>query len=321
MENLVSKILVSRSQCGVYFNLDTKKLNKQSTVDKKQNFHVNTVYMIFCTDLNNLDAHARYLNKYFKKLSRLEVLNALKCIHEGIAYDKLEKGSKSRLPNYNLDILTIGYVYTYTGNNIGLDVVLNTYTEARKTYNENIDTKRIGKTFAINNSEKVKEIKEVKEVKRQVIPANVRKEVWNTYVGAKDVGACFCCDAEISDSKSSWHCGHILSDKYGGNAEVNNLRPICVLCNTSMGAMHMYRYMIYNSLNVKKLDKKDQYVIDSKNKIKMNKLLFERIDQLIEKKTLTLKDKELFIKKLKKEYPLGLDDNYQALTKYIRSLK
>ena len=37
----------------------------------------------------------------------------------------------------------------------------------------------------------------------------------------------------------NFHCGHEISEKNGGEIKLNNLKPICMLCNTSMGTMNM----------------------------------------------------------------------------------
>ena len=62
---------------------------------------------------------------------------------------------------------------------------------------------------------------------KEKIPAAVRNSVWNTYIGvdlAQD--KCFCCNDEPI-TKSNSECGHILSEKEGGNVNIQNLRPLC----------------------------------------------------------------------------------------------
>lgn len=70
------------------------------------------------------------------------------------------------------------------------------------------------------------------------IPKNVKALVWNTYVGKeKGIGKCYVCPAEL-DSKH-FEAGHIISRKNGGNTSIKNLRPVCSLCNKSVGSINM----------------------------------------------------------------------------------
>src|SRR5258706_11057403 len=66
------------------------------------------------------------------------------------------------------------------------------------------------------------------------IPATLRNVVWLKYVGETDSGKCFCCHLERI-SRGNYECGHIVSEKNGGLVHINNLRPVCGLCNKSMG--------------------------------------------------------------------------------------
>jgi hypothetical protein len=83
----------------------------------------------------------------------------------------------------------------------------------------------------------------VKAKPRQKLPATVRRIVWNTYVGPEvSSGKCFCCNFETI-TVSNFECGHILSHKDGGDATIQNLRPICSFCNRSIGKRNMEEFM------------------------------------------------------------------------------
>jgi len=86
--------------------------------------------------------------------------------------------------------------------------------------------------------------KKIKPIQRKAkIPAAVRKIVWNTYIGKdKNVGKCLCCDAE-DISNINFECGHIKSEKNGGEVNIENLRPICGHCNKSIGSKNMDEFM------------------------------------------------------------------------------
>lgn len=78
---------------------------------------------------------------------------------------------------------------------------------------------------------------------REKIPGTLRNAVWCKYVGPdKKTGKCFCCSTEMI-STSNFQCGHIISEKEGGEVKIDNLRPICGQCNTSIGTKNMYEFM------------------------------------------------------------------------------
>ena len=56
-------------------------------------------------------------------------------------------------------------------------------------------------------------------------------------------GNCQCCKTEVI-SKNNFDCGHIISEKNGGNVHLDNLKPICRSCNSSMGRTNMNDFMI-----------------------------------------------------------------------------
>ncbi len=79
--------------------------------------------------------------------------------------------------------------------------------------------------------------------KRKNLPAAIRNVVWNTYIG-NDVktGKCFCCRTELI-SFANFECGHVVAAANGGNDTIQNLRPICSLCNKSMGTINMINFV------------------------------------------------------------------------------
>ena len=67
--------------------------------------------------------------------------------------------------------------------------------------------------------------------------------VWNTYVGMiQNIGICFCCNSELI-SRGNFECGHVQSRAENGDTTVQNMRPICSLCNKSMGTKNMEDFM------------------------------------------------------------------------------
>ena len=86
-----------------------------------------------------------------------------------------------------------------------------------------------------------KEIPEKK--KKKSIPATLKRKVWNKWIG-EEIGKtkCLCCLlTEIT--QMSFHCGHIVAEARGGELKMDNLKPICSSCNSSMGTTNMDVFM------------------------------------------------------------------------------
>ena len=77
---------------------------------------------------------------------------------------------------------------------------------------------------------------------KQKIPPMKKQEVWNYWNNNLNESTCFCCRQTIIYS-NSYHCGHIIAESKNGLMNVNNLRPICQSCNSSMGNKNMRDYM------------------------------------------------------------------------------
>jgi hypothetical protein len=74
------------------------------------------------------------------------------------------------------------------------------------------------------------------------IPAALRKQVWNNYIGAaKGQALCLVCKHNTID-KLGFEAGHVVPECLGGPTTLENLRPICGDCNRSMGSQHMNSY-------------------------------------------------------------------------------
>lgn len=83
----------------------------------------------------------------------------------------------------------------------------------------------------------------VRVATRERIPASLREEVWNVYVGY-GVGLTKCPVCLHRDmTPFHFHCGHVVARALGGPTTVENLRPVCSVCNVSMGTLHMQEFM------------------------------------------------------------------------------
>jgi hypothetical protein len=81
-----------------------------------------------------------------------------------------------------------------------------------------------------------------KRVPKETIPIAVKNTLWNLYFQNNINGVCQCCKHEVI-SKNNFDCGHIVSEKEGGLVSLDNLRPICRSCNSSMGTLNMDVFM------------------------------------------------------------------------------
>jgi hypothetical protein len=77
--------------------------------------------------------------------------------------------------------------------------------------------------------------------KRKTIPKTIRNKVWRKYCGNSLDSKCFCCQEHLS--YECWEAGHVIPDSKGGQPTIENLRPICLACNRSMGTMNMMEFM------------------------------------------------------------------------------
>jgi 5-methylcytosine-specific restriction endonuclease McrA len=65
----------------------------------------------------------------------------------------------------------------------------------------------------------------------------IKKLVWNKWIG-EEIGKSKCC--KLTDiTQLSFHCGHIIAESNGGELKLDNLKPICQSCNSSIGSQNM----------------------------------------------------------------------------------
>jgi hypothetical protein len=114
--------------------------------------------------------------------------------------------------------------------------------------------KNLDKYIKIINEElNIFQIIETTKKPKEKIPTTVRNALWSTYFDNTLNGICQCCKIE-KISKNNFDCGHVISEKNGGKVTLNNLRPICGSCNSSMGIQNMDEFMVKYGLDQKKPD-------------------------------------------------------------------
>jgi hypothetical protein len=89
-----------------------------------------------------------------------------------------------------------------------------------------------------------------KYIKKHISKA-LRSKVWDLYIGKeKGISKCVCCNHTEINSKH-FECGHIIAESNNGGSDITNLRPICSLCNKSMGKKNMFNFMLNNGFVIK----------------------------------------------------------------------
>lgn len=79
--------------------------------------------------------------------------------------------------------------------------------------------------------------------KKENIPAALKTDVWNEYIGKeKGEGECYCCKKKCI-SQRDFHAGHVIPEHHGGTTTLDNLRPVCGQCNLSMGTQNMNNFI------------------------------------------------------------------------------
>lgn len=73
--------------------------------------------------------------------------------------------------------------------------------------------------------------------KKKHIPIALKDAVWRKYNGDALDGKCYVCNRIISMNFCDY--GHIIAEAIGGKTDINNLRPVCKKCNTSMSTENM----------------------------------------------------------------------------------
>jgi hypothetical protein len=164
----------------------------------------------------------------------------------------------------------------------------------------------------IDEELKIFQIIEIKKKIKEKIPAAVKNTLWTNYFGNITTGKCQCCKTQPI-TNINFDCGHVISEKNGGTIDLDNLRPICRHCNSSMGIRNMDDFMKeYKFNSTKSKEKELNEPVDSKNEI------------VVKKKSKKVKDDsedEIVAKnKTKKIKSYDSDDSYDSKNKLICSL-
>jgi hypothetical protein len=71
-------------------------------------------------------------------------------------------------------------------------------------------------------------------------------QVWDRWIG-EETGKTLCLMCEKTPiTQLTFVCAHVLAHSMGGEISVENLRPLCGWCNSSMGTQHMTKFSLLN---------------------------------------------------------------------------
>jgi hypothetical protein len=163
-----------------------------------------------------------YLSKFFSEKIIIDIANRL-----GI-----------KLIDSNSDIISSNWLVQLESKKI-ISYLINLYEiELTKTNIENaIEKQNKSKNKGINKG--INKKKNTTTNKKKSIPLALKRKVWDFWIG-ESVGKIKCPCCKLTDiSQMSFSCGHIIPESKGGQLSVQNLKPICGSCNSSMGTQNM----------------------------------------------------------------------------------
>lgn len=88
---------------------------------------------------------------------------------------------------------------------------------------------------------------------KQKISASLRQSVWLAWVGKQYDARCTIKWCKSIITPFTFEVGHNVPESRGGSTTLENLRPICAICNKSMG--NRYTIDEYSRLHARQADK------------------------------------------------------------------
>ena len=129
------------------------------------------------------------------------------------------------------------FLHSYINNLDDIEIMIQSHEILKNSINNKKKINKKDNVKEITTKDNVKETN--KKDKKKSIPLSLKRNVWNKYIGeAIGKTLCLCCKlTEISQLNFS--CGHIISEFNGGKVKLDNLKPVCVSCNSSIGTRNM----------------------------------------------------------------------------------
>ena len=215
------KILIDK-----YKNLDINKLFEEFKYYKnkiKKNQYVCKVCNKKFTNITNMKNHI--INKICEKQKEFRCTNCYKLfpLKKNLIYHMQNKVCQKNIYNFceQKNIINNNEINNKINNEINNEIIDN------EINNEIIDNVQLNK------------------FKKKSIPLPLKKLVWNKYIG-EEIGKAKCICCKLTDiTQLSFSCGHIIPESKGGKLILDNLKPICQSCNSSMGTNNMNDYIQY----------------------------------------------------------------------------
>ena len=85
-----------------------------------------------------------------------------------------------------------------------------------------------------NNRKNNQIIPKQKKYKKKSIPKAIKDQIWIKYNGYNFEAKCYVSWCINVISAFNFHAGHNIPESKGGQISIENLRPICSTCNSSM---------------------------------------------------------------------------------------
>lgn len=96
-----------------------------------------------------------------------------------------------------------------------------------------------------------KHLEKIPEYNSEIkISQSLRQQVWVKYAGKNYEIKCICCNINTINC-FTFECGHIKPSSKGGLNNINNLKPICGLCNKSMNTIDLNKFQEFYLLKNK----------------------------------------------------------------------
>ncbi len=151
--------------------------------------------------------------------------------------------------------------------------------------------------------------KEEPRYKKKSIPKALRDNVWDRYFKGKMDANCYVCRRDISFK--NFECGHILSERQGGETVESNLRPICSSCNKSMATRHMEEFKKYFDYEINK-------DVKLKEEIKLKEEVKSTINETQPKEEVKPKED---VKEISSEEDINVSKSTKEFVIYIDKLR
>lgn len=199
-------------------------------------------YMVkFCDTKDELRNYFRDLNNVFilhdiiLDDDKIDLLERIKVYMKNKYPKHISQSCNPRFPNINIDQLVHYLINSFDGHNY-----TNIVSKMELLNSKLKDECKISNIEYYNMAIKKQGffigylfVKTECDNKRKNIPQTVRNSLWTKKYNDNINGKCYVCDGNITIH--TFHAGHKISVKMGGNNNINNLEILCPCCNLSMG--------------------------------------------------------------------------------------